>query len=92
MEISTIQIKLSKYTEKCPHTGELVAKPNYSRYHPIRIGEHVKTLMAWQFIAYFQRLPKGRVFSYSENKQSVDPRFLLCGADLKGTVEFEVNE
>lgn len=89
MKISVIQIKLSKYTAKCPETGELLARPGYSRHHSVRIGSHVKTLMAWSYIAYNQRLPVGRVYSYSEMRQSVDPRFMVCGADMAGEIQFE---
>lgn len=89
MQICVIQKKLSKYVEKCPQTGELLAKPEYSRYHSVRIGVHVKSLMAWEYIAYYQRLPEGKVMSYSDNKRSVDPRLTICTADLKGEIQFE---
>lgn len=88
MKLCVIQKKLSKYVEKCSETGELLAKPEYSRYHSVRIGEHVKSLMAWEYLAYYHRHPNGRVMSFSDNKQSVDPRFMLCSAELKGDIDF----
>jgi len=89
MKISIIQKKIARFIEKCPMTGELVARPPYSRYHSVRIGEHVKSLMAWCYIAYFQRLPEGPVRSYSNNPRSVDPSELICSRDLVGEIEFD---
>jgi hypothetical protein len=90
MKISVVQKKISKYIEKCPSSGELLARPQYSRNHAIRIGASVKSLLYWVYVAYNQRKPDGYVYSFSDNPQSVDPSFSVCAGDLRGELEFEV--
>jgi hypothetical protein len=88
MRTTDIQIKLTRYTEK-DSSGELIFKPQYSRNHSVRIGNQVKTLMAWVYIAYYNRLPIGSVRIFSDNPKSISPEYMVCSGDFASELIFE---